>query len=135
MWRTTVPRGRRLAWLVAAVAVCAVLASTLSLRGLRFSRERAVNELANNGSVSFLSAAWTRHLDFEPFYRTLPMEEAYERVRGMVATDRVEFTDDPLRPLMRDILAKDRGEHLADRWVEEWLWPAAKHQRSGFWNG
>lgn len=41
----------------------------------------------------------------------------------------VAFTDDPLRPVMREILAKDRGEHVADRWLDEWLWPAAADQR------
>ena len=41
----------------------------------------------------------------------------------------VAFTDDPVRPVMRDILAKDRGEHLADRWLDEWLWPVASEQK------
>jgi nitroimidazol reductase NimA-like FMN-containing flavoprotein (pyridoxamine 5'-phosphate oxidase superfamily) len=41
----------------------------------------------------------------------------------------VGFTDDPARPVMREIMAKDRGEHVADRWLEEWLWPVAKEQR------
>ena len=41
----------------------------------------------------------------------------------------VAYTDDELRPVMRAILAKDRGEHVADRWLDEWLWPVAKdHQ-------
>jgi hypothetical protein len=30
---------------------------------------------------------------------------------------------------MREILAKDRGKHVADRWLDEWLWPVAKEQR------
>jgi hypothetical protein len=50
--------------------------------------------------------------------------EWYVTAEGPVA-----FTDDPVRPLMRDILAKDRGEHLADRWLDEWLWPVAKDQK------
>jgi hypothetical protein len=41
----------------------------------------------------------------------------------------VAFSDDPVRPVMREILAKDRGEHVADRWLDEWLWPVASKQR------
>ncbi len=49
--------------------------------------------------------------------------EWYVTAEGPVA-----FNDDPVRPLMREILAKDRGEHVADRWLDEWLWPVAKDQ-------
>jgi len=41
----------------------------------------------------------------------------------------VVFTSDEVRPLMREIMAKDRGEHVADRWLDEWLWPVAKNQQ------
>jgi len=41
----------------------------------------------------------------------------------------VAFSDDPLRPVMREMLVKDRGEHMADRWLDEWLWPVAKDQQ------
>jgi nitroimidazol reductase NimA-like FMN-containing flavoprotein (pyridoxamine 5'-phosphate oxidase superfamily) len=51
-------------------------------------------------------------------------QEWYVTAEGPVA-----FTDDPLRPLLREIMAKDRGEGVADRWVDEWLWPAAETHR------
>ena len=41
----------------------------------------------------------------------------------------VAYTDDDVRAVMREILAKDRGEHVADRWLDEWLWPAARNQQ------
>lgn len=27
------------------------------------------------------------------------------------------------------MLVKDRGERMADRWLDEWLWPVAKDQQ------
>lgn len=50
--------------------------------------------------------------------------EWYVTAEGPVA-----FSDEPLRPLMREILVKDRGEQMADRWLDEWLWPVAKDQQ------
>jgi hypothetical protein len=41
----------------------------------------------------------------------------------------VAFSADPLRPVIREILVKDRGAEMADRWLDEWLWPVAKDQQ------
>ena len=63
MWTTPVPARRRFAWFVGALALAALLAPTVPLKGTRLSRERVANEMANNGSISFVSAVLTRHLD------------------------------------------------------------------------
>lgn len=60
----------------------------------------------------------------EPQISDVEAAEWYITAEGPVA-----FSDEPLRPLMREMLAKDRGELMADRWLDEWLWPVAKDQQ------
>lgn len=91
MWDVPVTAGRRTAWLVGGAVVALGLGLTINLRAPRFSQERVVNEIANNGPLSFLGAALTRHLDFGAFYKTIPREEGYERARQQLAQPGVEF--------------------------------------------
>jgi phosphoglycerol transferase MdoB-like AlkP superfamily enzyme len=74
-----------------------------------------VNELANNGALSFVSAFWTRHLDYAAFYKILPREEAYGRVRRLLTEPGGEFVGegdnlrrrvagDPARPRLNVLL-------------------------------
>lgn len=78
----------RLAW---ALAIGLALAVSFSTRESRFSNERVLNEIANNGSIAFLTAAWTRNLDYAAFYRTLPAEEAAKRTRRLLAEPQAKF--------------------------------------------
>ncbi len=73
----------------------AVAGGTLTLIEMEFSRERLVNELANNGLVSGLTALWTRDLDYPAFFPTLPREEAWKIARRAVATPDATLSDDP----------------------------------------
>ena len=50
-----------------------------------------MNEIANNGVLSFANAAWTHHLDYSVFYRTLPKDEACQRVRQLLREPGVEY--------------------------------------------
>lgn len=93
--RTPCPTRTRALALAAAVALLLALSPTISLKGLKISAERVVNELANNGALSFFSAFWTRHLDYAAFYRTLPREEAFARARKLLAEPGVEFAPEP----------------------------------------
>ncbi len=68
---------------------------TLTLIEMQFSRERLVNEFANNGLVSGLTALWTRDLDYHAFFPTLPRDEAWQVARRAVATPDATLTDDP----------------------------------------
>lgn len=49
-----------------------------------FSKQRVLNELANNGWASAIRAAWSRNLDFDAFYVSLPRAQAFHRVRVML---------------------------------------------------
>ncbi len=115
MWEETYSARARFGVWGSALALCALLSPTLSLKGDRFSRERVINELANNGAISFVAAAWTRHLDYAAFYRTIPLDEAYERARRLLSEPGASFTDhgndirrrvagDPARPKLNVIL-------------------------------
>ena len=53
--------------------------------GTHFSSNRALNEIANNGSFSFVNAALTRNLEYDAYYETMNKDEAYRRVRGLLA--------------------------------------------------
>src|SRR4051812_28585668 len=84
-----------------------LLAAALLLAGLgwiaagavpHFSRDRVVNEIANNGTISFLNAFFTRNLDYSAFYRTLPKAEAYARAAGLLGA-----TNTSLGSLQRNV--------------------------------
>lgn len=94
IWQCAVRGRTRFLILLGALILAAAWASTFNPKAARVSRERALNELANNGVLSFAAAIWTRQLDFAAFYRTLPTEEAYERARRLLAEPQTEFVGD-----------------------------------------
>lgn len=82
------PRFRSTAiWVV--VSFAGVL--TIRSRETSFSRERIINELANNGWASAARAGWTRDLDFTAFYSTLPPLDAVTRTRRLLAGPGITF--------------------------------------------
>lgn len=91
MWLADASLRARWAWLLAALGLVAALAPTVNLKGVNFSPDRTLNEIANNGAISFAAAAWTRHLDYAAFYKTVPLDQAYARVRAKLAGPGVEF--------------------------------------------
>ena len=93
-WSVGWGRKEKVASLLPNVLLLLVLLPTVSLKEYRFSNERLLNELANNGTISFLNAAWTRHLDFSAFYKTLPKDEAYQRARRLLAEPRSEWVEE-----------------------------------------
>ena len=95
---TAPPAGRwrrMLAWPVAAAA----LAGSLALVDSKFSRERVVNELASNGAVSGVWAAWTRNLPYDAFYATLPRGEAFAMARAALGRNGGTFVAPPPPPV------------------------------------
>lgn len=94
LWQIPVPKRQRLFVFGAALLGVVALSPTISLKGARFSDERLLNELSNNGTLAFLGAAWTRHLDFTAFYKTLPLDEAYRRTRALLKEPHTEFVGD-----------------------------------------
>ncbi len=94
MWERPFPARSRLLHLAAAVALAALLAPTFNLKGAHVSNDRTLNEIANNGAISFLAAAWTHNLDYAAFYKTMPQDEAYQRARRLLAEPNAQFVED-----------------------------------------
>jgi phosphoglycerol transferase MdoB-like AlkP superfamily enzyme len=94
MWFQPTSRASRFLHLGMAVIFCVLLLPTVNLTGTRFSSNRTLNEIANNGSISFIAAFWTRDLDYTAFYRTLPRDEAYARVRKLLTAPNATFVGD-----------------------------------------
>ena len=115
MWMRRVGRIGSFTILGGSCALFVALASTLSLKSPQVSKDRILNEMANNGALSFFSAFWTRHLDYSAFYKTLPPEEAWQRARKLLAEPGAQFTSegqsierkiqgDPARPRLNVVL-------------------------------
>jgi phosphoglycerol transferase MdoB-like AlkP superfamily enzyme len=102
MWSNPLPRSRR--WLAVGLnlGVCLALLPTISLKEHRFSSERTLNEIANNGTLAFLAAAWTHNLDYGAFYKTMPLDEAYQRTRPLLTEPKSQLTD-PGRSIRRKV--------------------------------
>ena len=91
MWSAPVNRGRPFAAIIVVLVLLAVLAPTINFKGAHIGKDRTLNEIANNGSIAFACAAWTRNLDFAGNYKTLPVDEAYARTRKILASPGSEF--------------------------------------------
>lgn len=96
---------RRLAVVGGLLAGCLALSPTIPLKGVHPSPDRTLNEIANNGALAFFCAAWTHHLDYAAFYRTLPLEEAYQRTRRLLSEPGAELSPD-----LRDIRRRVAGD-------------------------
>ncbi len=88
-----------LAWLA-----LTVLATVFVNAGMKDrSGNNYVNELAGNGIYQFFAAFRSGHLDYAKFYRTLPDEQAYRRVRELLQTPGATYVSDDPRDLTRAI--------------------------------
>jgi phosphoglycerol transferase MdoB-like AlkP superfamily enzyme len=83
MWRPASWASKGLS-IFGALALIGGLSTSVGLRELHISQERLLDEIANNGALSFFAAFWTRNLDFTEFYKTIPKPEAYQRVRRLL---------------------------------------------------
>jgi phosphoglycerol transferase MdoB-like AlkP superfamily enzyme len=101
--------------LLAAFALTGVWIAPLHLKGLHVSSNRALNEIADNGALTFFRAALTHHLDYAAFYKTLAQADAYERARHLLATPGAKWAEagrsirrhmagDPTRPRLNVVL-------------------------------
>ncbi|WP_243048079.1 LTA synthase family protein [Dyella sp. RRB7] len=71
-----------------------------------------VNELSGNGIYEFFAAFRSSHLDYSRFYRTLPDDEAFKRVRELVKTPEATYVNDDPRDLTREIRHEGPEKHL-----------------------
>jgi phosphoglycerol transferase MdoB-like AlkP superfamily enzyme len=93
MWLEPVPAGKRFLHLAGATALAVLLGATVNFKGASVSADRTLNEIANNGPVSFFVAAWTRNLDYTAFYKTLPKADAHARARHLLTEPGAEFIE------------------------------------------
>lgn len=71
-----------------------------------------VNELSGNGVFEFFAAFRSSHLDYSRFYRTLPDDEAFKRVRELVKTPEATYVSDDPHDLTREIRHAGPEKHL-----------------------
>ena len=102
MWERPCSARTRFAWLAAALVAAGLLTLTLNLKGAHVGADRTLNEIANNGAISFSAAAWTRNLDYTAFYKTNTLDQAYERTRQLLAEPNSQFVEQG-RSILRDI--------------------------------
>jgi phosphoglycerol transferase MdoB-like AlkP superfamily enzyme len=95
MWTQPVWIGRRFLWFAGTLILFFGLTRTVNLNPPHVSEDRTLNEIADNGALSFFAAAWTRNLDYPTFYRTIPRDEACARVRRMLTATNATFTGGP----------------------------------------
>jgi phosphoglycerol transferase MdoB-like AlkP superfamily enzyme len=65
---------------------------TSTVSGTHFSSDRTLNEIANNGDMSFANAALTHDLSYDLYYETMDKAEAYRRVRHLLAEPGADIT-------------------------------------------
>ncbi len=134
MWDNPFPPATRLQNTAAAVALVlfllplvltagtltGVTRSPLRLKGAHFSADRTLNEIGNNGDISFFSAAWTHNLEYGAFYKTMARDEAYRRARQLLTRPGSEFAEngnsirrrvagDPDRPRLNIVIFLDES--------------------------
>jgi phosphoglycerol transferase MdoB-like AlkP superfamily enzyme len=71
-----------------------VMTPELPFKGAHVSSNRTLNELADNGVLTFVIAALTHHLDYGAFYKTMPQAEAYQRARRLLGEPNARFVED-----------------------------------------
>jgi phosphoglycerol transferase MdoB-like AlkP superfamily enzyme len=96
-WRVVLDDSARLgrrsllpvAWLALAVLGTGLVTGAMKDR----TENSYVNELAGNGIYQFFAAYRSASLDYDRFYRTVPIEEAFAQVRRSLATPDATFLD------------------------------------------
>ena len=76
-------------------SLAGVVSSPLHLKGAHVSSDRTLNEIADNGLLTFFGAVLTHDLDYGAFYKTLERDEAYRRVRHLLTAPGTRFTGQP----------------------------------------
>ena len=89
-----VSAGARWGIFLGACALAGLWSLSVPLKRPDFCHERALNEIADNGAISCVAAAWTRDLDYAAFYKTIDLNEAYRRVRRMIEEPGMRFAEE-----------------------------------------
>ena len=97
-----------LVWLLLTVLSAAFVNGAMKDR----THNNYVNELAGNGIYQFFAAFRSGHLDYAKFYRTLPDDQAYRRVRDMLKTPDATYVSADPRDLTRAIRSRGSEQRL-----------------------
>jgi phosphoglycerol transferase MdoB-like AlkP superfamily enzyme len=97
-----------LVWLVITVVLAVAVKGTFKDR----TDNTYVNELSGNGVFEFFAAFRSSHLDYSRFYRTLPDDEAFKRVRELVKTPEATYVSSDPHDLTREIRHAGPEKHL-----------------------
>ncbi|KLD62999.1 LTA synthase family protein [Dyella japonica] len=97
-----------LVWLVVTVVLAVGVKGTFKDR----TDNTYVNELSGNGVFEFFAAFRSSHLDYSRFYRTLPDDEAFKRVRELVKTPEATYVSSDPHDLTREIRHAGPEKHL-----------------------
>lgn len=103
-------------------AATAGLWSLTSMADAEVSDNRIVNECANNGLYSFVTYAWTCHMDFNQLYLTIDEQEAFKTIQTAVIRTWDQHHDDSANPLDRSVwTARPRKDYNVVIILEESL--------------
>ena len=97
----------RIAVLLAGVAAVAALAVGVRQSWLPAFANQYNRELAKNGLFSFGAAFWEMEIDYDRFYRVLPGDESFARVRGLLARPDAPPASADTRDLRRVVTRKE----------------------------
>jgi len=97
-----------LVWLLITVVTAVAIKGTFKDR----TDNAYVNELSGNGVYEFFAAFRSSHLDYSRFYRTLPDDEAFKRLRELVKTPEATYVSDDPHDLTREIRHAGPEKHL-----------------------
>ena len=91
--KTPMAKGQRLRELGAAVAIAAVTYTLSASLPFSVSANREINQLADNGWRTIISASLTNDQEYDGVYPTIPEAEATRRTRALVAQKNTTFLD------------------------------------------
>lgn len=78
----------------------------------RFSNNEVANELAGNGIYEFALAFQSNELEYEKFYQTLPLQEAFSTLRQQLKDSVSSFVSDDVFNIERSINYKEEEKKL-----------------------
>ncbi|MBL8301081.1 MAG: sulfatase-like hydrolase/transferase [Rhodanobacteraceae bacterium] len=115
-WRaapdTTSTFAGRSAFVALWLAVTVVASFTVRSEDKQRSANEYLNQLAGNGIYEFFAAFRASELSYSKFYRNLPPEQAFMRLRSLLATPDAQFVSSDPYDITRDIVADKPERHL-----------------------
>ena len=91
----------RTGWLLLLLAVPLLSFSLVDFRLKDLSTNRYVNSLSGNGVYEFFAAAYNNELDYATFYYSLPLDQAFARLREQLPTEHARLASNDPHDLTR----------------------------------